>query len=63
MPKIYAKPTTSAIVPDHFFKQKKSSAWYVRLVPSETLRTKFGMKEFRKSASVMNTMLRTMAPT
>ncbi len=36
-------------VPEHYFKQKKSSAWYVRLVPSETLRTKFGVKEFRKS--------------
>lgn len=36
-------------VPEHFFKQKTSAAWYVRLVPNETLRTKFGVKEFRKS--------------
>ena len=49
MPKIYAKPTTSATVPEHFFKQKKSSVWSIRLVPNETLRTQFGEKEFRKS--------------
>ena len=49
MPKTYAKSTTSDMMPEHFYKQKKSAAWYVRLVPSEALRTQFGVKEFRKS--------------
>ena len=49
MPKTYAKSITSDMMPEHFFKQKKSAAWYVRLVPNEALRTKYGVKEFRKS--------------
>lgn len=49
MPKAYAKPHHELTVPEHFYKQKKSSNWYVRLEPPNHVREAGETRSFRKS--------------
>lgn len=49
MPKDYAKLSRQLTVPAHFYKQKNSSIWSIRLVPPRHVQHAVGKKEYRKS--------------
>lgn len=49
MPKSYAKSNQELTVPQYFYKQRKSSVWYVRLVPPKHIRHLVTEQDFRRS--------------